>query len=112
MTQLFARKPIADLVRETDSAHGLKRSLGAGDLIIESAGTQGQEVFSDIRKPEHMQRTIYERAEAREGRTSTQAPPPPATSATEELARLADLRDRGVLTEAEFQAQKAKLLGS
>ena len=26
------------------------------------------------------------------------------------LARLADLRDRGVLTEAEFQAQKAKLL--
>ena len=26
------------------------------------------------------------------------------------LARLADLRDRGILTEAEFQAQKAKLL--
>jgi len=28
----------------------------------------------------------------------------------EELAKLADLKDKGVLTEAEFEAQKAKLL--
>jgi len=28
----------------------------------------------------------------------------------DELAKLADLRDKGVITEAEFQAQKAKLL--
>ncbi len=43
------------------------------------------------------------------------APTAPMASAGTEplvdrLARLADLRDRGVLTEAEFQAQKAKLL--
>ena len=30
----------------------LDRAVGAGDLIIESAGTQGQEVFADIRQPE------------------------------------------------------------
>lgn len=30
----------------------------------------------------------------------------------EQLTRLADLRDRGALTEAEFQAQKAKLLAA
>lgn len=29
-----------------------------------------------------------------------------------ELAKLADLRDRGVISEAEFQQQKAKALGS
>jgi hypothetical protein len=29
----------------------------------------------------------------------------------DELSKLADLRDRGVLTDAEFQAQKAKILG-
>jgi len=29
----------------------------------------------------------------------------------DELSKLAGLRDRGVITEAEFQAQKAKLLG-
>ncbi len=33
MTQLFRRKPIADLlVDEHDSTHSLKRVLGAGDL--------------------------------------------------------------------------------
>lgn len=32
------------------------------------------------------------------------------TSAADELVKLADLRDRGVITDAEFEAQKAKLL--
>ena len=47
---------------------------------------------------------------------SPTAPTAPVTAAAgadplvDRLARLADLRDRGVLTEAEFQAQKAKLL--
>lgn len=34
-----------------------------------------------------------------------------APSTADELARLADLRDKGVLSEEEFQAQKAKALG-
>ena len=39
-------------------------------------------------------------------------PPPLAGSGTaDELAKLADLRDRGVLTEDEFNQQKAKILG-
>jgi hypothetical protein len=37
--------------------------------------------------------------------------PPAAPSTTGELERLAELRDRGVLTEAEFQIQKKKILG-
>jgi multidrug resistance efflux pump len=32
-------------------------------------------------------------------------------SASEELARLADLKDKGVLSDEEFQAAKAKVLG-
>ena len=36
---------------------------------------------------------------------------PLAPSTVTELERLADLRAKGVLTEAEFQAQKAKILG-
>ena len=35
-----------------------------------------------------------------------------APDVADELGKLADLRDRGVLTEAEFQQQKAKLLGN
>ena len=39
------------------------------------------------------------------------APGAPAAGSADELARLAQLRDQGVLTDAEFQQQKAKLLG-
>jgi hypothetical protein len=40
------------------------------------------------------------------------APPPaPAPADLNQLKELAELRDQGVLTEAEFQAQKARLLG-
>jgi hypothetical protein len=33
------------------------------------------------------------------------------TSSADQLHKLADLKERGVLTEAEFDAEKAKLLG-
>ena len=49
MPSLFARKPIADLLPETDSPHGLKRSLGAKDLILLSIGAViGAGIFSSI----------------------------------------------------------------
>jgi hypothetical protein len=44
-----------------------------------------------------------------------QPPPAPAAAAADPIAQLkelAQLKDQGVLTDAEFQAQKAKLLGS
>ena len=40
------------------------------------------------------------------------AEPAPAQDPVEELKKYAELRDQGVLTEEEFAAQKAKLLGS
>ena len=33
------------------------------------------------------------------------------TSTADELSKLADLKDKGVISEADFEAQKAKLLG-
>ena len=89
-----------------------ERVIGAGDLIIESAGERGRQVFEDIREPEHVQKTIYQQGERNQqrmfhgGSTGASAP-----SATTELERLADLRARGVLTEDEFQAQKRRILG-
>ena len=38
------------------------------------------------------------------------APAPPAPDPIEQLKELAELKDQGILTEAEFAAQKAKLL--
>ena len=42
-----------------------------------------------------------------------QAPAPPAESSSiDQLEKLGELRDKGVLSEEEFKAQKAKLLAS
>ena len=89
-----------------------ERMIGAGDLIIESAGERGRQLFSDIRKPEEVQRTIYHQGELNQQRMARGGRAPAAPSATSELERLADLRARGVLTEEEFQAQKARILGT
>src|SRR6185436_17433636 len=49
MSQLFQRKPIAALMSETDSAGGLKRTLGAGDLVMLAIGAViGAGIFGAI----------------------------------------------------------------
>jgi uncharacterized membrane protein YdbT with pleckstrin-like domain len=89
-----------------------ERLIGAGDLVIESAGERGREVFADIRHPEAVQREIYGQGETNKQRMYQGGSPRSAPSVAGELERLADLRDRGVLTPAEFEAQKRRILGS
>jgi uncharacterized membrane protein YdbT with pleckstrin-like domain len=85
----------------------IERMIKAGDLVIESAGESGQNRFTDIRNPEQVQLEIYRAAESRKGLGRPGGP-----SLADELAKLADLRDRGVLNEEEFQSRKRKLLES
>ena len=115
------------------------RIVGAGTLLIQSASTTGTNAFDDIRDPEEVQRTIFHQGELNQQRSSGRAPAsapaadapmrpdgssagsaaggsptpssPASPSVTTELERLADLRAKGVLTEDEFQAQKARILG-
>jgi membrane protein YdbS with pleckstrin-like domain len=92
----------------------LERMIGAGTLVIQSASEQGREEFKDVRHPEDVQKTIYRVGEQNKDRMYRGRPssPPVSPSVTTELERLADLRAKGVLTEDEFQAQKARILGS
>jgi APA family basic amino acid/polyamine antiporter len=49
MSQLFQRKPIAALVQDTEGGQGLKRTLGAGDLIMLAIGAViGAGIFGAI----------------------------------------------------------------
>jgi len=49
MASLFGRKPIAELLSETDNPLALKRALGAGDLIMLAIGAViGAGIFSSI----------------------------------------------------------------
>jgi len=94
-----------------------ERMLGAGDLGIESASDGGREEFTDIRHPDEVQREIYIQIRANVDRPAAGgAPAMPTTAGSEsgsvadQLTKLDELRRNGVLSEAEFQAQKARLL--
>jgi uncharacterized membrane protein YdbT with pleckstrin-like domain len=87
-----------------------ERLIGAGDLVLESPGEFGQESFSDVRKPESVQKTIYEMTERNQREMLTPGAAPAATSVADELAKLDRLRDEGVISDQEFEAQKSRLL--
>jgi len=86
-----------------------ERMIGAGDLLIESAGERGQEVFSHIPHPDAVQQEIYRQMEANNARLRGVAVPR-QPSVTDQIAALADLRDRGAISPAEYEAKKAQLL--
>jgi hypothetical protein len=83
--------------------------IGAGDLLIESAGERGQETFSDIPHPDAVQQEIYRQMEVNQGRMIGRGPVQ-APSVTDQIAALADLLERGAISQAEYEAKKAELL--
>ena len=89
-----------------------ERVLGAGDLLIESGGEDGQQRFTDIRRPAQVQNLIHAQMESHYQRRAGYAAPAATTGdVTEQLERLEGMLQRGTLTQAEFEAQKARLLG-
>jgi len=99
-----------------------ERLFGTGDLMIESGSEHGQQRFSNIRHPELVQNEIHAQADANEERkfqrmhrqhAPSNLPPPPPGAADDvpaQLERLAELRAKGILSQAEFDAKKAELL--
>jgi uncharacterized membrane protein YdbT with pleckstrin-like domain len=99
----------------------LERVVGAGDLIIESGGEYGQNQFSDIRHPEDVQKLIYEKSEENQlrmeraaegtGRSPDTETIPTGETPIQQIEGLASLKERGLITEEEFETQKRRLLG-
>jgi uncharacterized membrane protein YdbT with pleckstrin-like domain len=101
-----------------------ERALGLGDLRIDSASVLGVSDFRNIRKPNRVQNEIYVQMEGNENRKfdrvsdginqslarGHQQADPAGQSITEQIEKLGELRDKGVLSEEEFQAKKAELL--
>jgi uncharacterized membrane protein YdbT with pleckstrin-like domain len=97
----------------------LERMLGAGDLLIESGGEEGQSRYTDIRHPDRVQRLIHAQMEGlakrhagyvRDGVTGGVAMP--TNDLAEQLERLEGMMNRGTLSPEEFEAQKRRLLNS
>lgn len=86
-----------------------ERILGAGDLLIESGGEDGQQRFSDVRRPERVQNLIHAQMEVNETRRYGGGAPAGADVASQ-LEKLEGLLERGTLSQQEFDDQKRRLL--
>ncbi|HZD74476.1 MAG TPA: PH domain-containing protein [Actinomycetota bacterium] len=107
LSKLSKEIPLERVNDVTYSQSFWERLIGAGDLFIESAGERGQSIFQNIPRPEGVQVEIYRQMEANGQRMSGV---PRAPSVLEELERLANLRDRGAVTDEEFERKKRDLL--
>ena len=73
--------------------------LGVLAYLIARGGKQANEQIMEANAPQDQAYRAYARYEAQGGRGA------------DELAKLADLRDRGVITDEEFQKGKVQILG-
>lgn len=85
----------------------MERLLGYGDVLIESAGSQGQSRLVDIPDPEAFQSEVYR---ARELRSVHLEGGPGAGDPVSQLERLGTLLERGLVTQEEYDAKKRDLL--
>lgn len=113
--------PLERINTVLSSQNPWERMLRCGDITIESAGQEGTQTFDDVRRPAIVQKEIYVQMEANEhrkfdrlgaGLAAAQAPAAPAAAPDipAQIEQLADLHQRGLLSDAEFSAKKAELL--
>ena len=86
-----------------------ERIIGAGDLLIESGGEDGQQRFSDIPHPDRVQNLIHTQMEENQKRSFSVNVTGGSDVATQ-LEKLEGLRDRGSISAEEFESQKRRLL--
>jgi Short C-terminal domain len=96
-----------------DVSNGWFHSGSDGSAAASSPEPEGKDdrmarMMALASDPAARQKLIQEQMAA----SAPAAAAPPRPDITEQLSKLADLRDRGVLSEAEFAAEKAKLLAA
>jgi uncharacterized membrane protein YdbT with pleckstrin-like domain len=99
-----------------------ERIIGVGNLEVQSAGEQGTSTFNFVNHPDEVQRIIYEKMEEREKSQSDMRAESLQKVFVEKkeksqkqeilaaLTELAELKEKGHLTNEEFQAKKTEML--
>jgi uncharacterized membrane protein YdbT with pleckstrin-like domain len=88
----------------------VNRILHSGDLVVESAAERGQEPFPECPNPARVQNEIYRQMEESRDRDLDRQAGRRELSPLDQLDKLDHLRQRGVISQAEFDVKKAKLL--
>lgn len=90
----------------------IERLIGAGDLLVESAGESGQSAFRNIPRPDRFQTTLYRTREARSialaGAVS--APSRGGAANAEAIQKLAELLEEGHISLEEYEQKRKELL--
>ena len=95
-------------VNEVETSQSLfQRMVGAGDVTVETGGVTDNDTYRWLPKPVTIQNIIQREVEKASHRGATG---PHQLSIPEQIDKLDELRQRGVLTQAEFDAKKADLL--
>jgi len=100
--------PLENVTNVLFSQTVLERLLRYGDVVLESAGSQGQSELHDIPDPEGFQSEVYAARELRS--VSITGDRGAVRDVVSQLESLADLRERGHLSDDEFAVRKARLL--
>ncbi len=87
-----------------------QRMLRAGDLLVESGGERGQSSFGHFADPQGIQNEIHRAIEAAAERDANRMAGRRELSPLEQLEKLEELRQRGVISQAEFDVKKQNLL--
>jgi len=109
---IFAKQGIAIPLERVNNINFqqtiFEKLIRAGDLLIESGGEDGQQRFSDVRKPDEVQRLIHAQIEENGRPNATSGS---VTDVATQLEKLEGLRDRGSISQEEFEREKRRLLG-
>ena len=87
-----------------------QRMMHAGDLMVESGGERGQSHFGHFANPQDIQNEIHRAIEAAAARDADRMAGRRELSPLDQLEKLEELRQRGVISQAEFEVKKATLL--
>jgi uncharacterized membrane protein YdbT with pleckstrin-like domain len=100
------------------------RILGYGNVQIQTAAEIGSTTYYNVEKPKELKDTItqmqedykksqiYSQANELAKALASETKKPSKTDAADEIEKLYDLKQRGILTEDEYNSRKKKLLDS
>jgi membrane protein YdbS with pleckstrin-like domain len=87
-----------------------ERIIGAGNVLIESAGRDSQESFPDLPNPELIHNVIFTQMQLLRAGQANWTAAAGAPSIPAQIDHLDQLRRRGVITDQEFETKKVELL--
>ena len=104
--------PLENITNVNFSQTFFERVLGAGDLLVESAGSMGQSKFANIPHPDDFASLLYKTREDRTKALASNVGIAAAAEpdATEKLARVKQLHSDGILTDEEYAEKRKKLV--